>query len=97
RLFVPDEALENGPRVVLVSNEFWQRYLGSARDIERRSLDIYGRRYQVVGVMPPGFAYPAGAQVWMAREFGAGDFRTSHNWQAVGRLTPTSTVESARL
>jgi predicted permease len=32
----------------------------------------------------------------MAREFGAGESRTSHNWQAVGRLAPNATIESAR-
>jgi putative ABC transport system permease protein len=96
RLFVPDEALENGPRVAIVSHAFWQRYLGATRDIERRSLDIYGRRYQVVGVMPAGFAYPADAEIWMAREFGAGESRTSHNWAAVGRLAPNATLETAR-
>jgi predicted permease len=96
RLFVPDEVLENGPRSVIVSHAFWQRYLGATRDIERRSLDLYGTRYQVVGVMPPGFAYPAKAEIWMAREFGAGESRTSHNWQAVGRLAPNATIERAR-
>lgn len=96
RPFAPDEALENGPRAVIVSYEFWQRYLGGSRDVARRSLDIYDTRYQVVGVMPVGVAYPAGAQIWMAREFGAGESRTSHNWQAIGRLTPTATVEGAR-
>ena len=96
RLFVPEEALENGPRVAIVSHEFWQRQLGGTRDFERRSLDIYARRYQVVGVMPPGFAYPADAEIWMAREFDAGEARTSHNWQAVGHLAPTATVEMAR-
>ena len=96
RPFVPDEAVENGPRAIIVSYDFWQRFLGGTRDIERRALDIYGTRYQVVGVMPAGFAYPAGAEIWMAREFGAGESRTSHNWQAIGRLTPTATIETAR-
>ena len=96
RLFATEEMLENGPRVAIVSHEFWQRYLGATRDFDRRSLDLYGERYQVVGVMPPGFAYPAGAEIWMAREFGAGESRTSHNWSAVGRLRPTATLEATR-
>src|SRR4029079_2352205 len=57
RPFAPDEALENGPRAVIVSYEFWQRYLGGSRDVARRSLDIYDTRFQVVGVMPAGVAY----------------------------------------
>src|SRR5688500_6667230 len=96
RLFVPDEATENGPRVAIVSHEFWHRYLGATRDIERRSLDIYRQRYQVVGVMPPGFAYPARAEVWIAQEFGMGEARTSHNWQAIGRLEPSATIDATR-
>jgi predicted permease len=96
RLFVPDEALETGARVAIVSHEFWQRHLGGTRDFERRSLDIYGTRHQVIGVMPPGFAYPARAEIWMALEFGMGESRTSHNWQAIGRLRPTATIDDAR-
>jgi predicted permease len=96
RIPVPEEVVANGPRVAVVSYEFWERHLGATRDIERRSLDIYGTRYQVIGVMPPRFAYPAGAEVWMAGEFDAGESRTSHNWQAVGRLRADATVEMAR-
>lgn len=96
RLPVTEEALAGGPRVAVVSHDFWQRQLGSTPDFERRSLDIFGIRYNIIGVMPAGFAYPADAEIWMAREFDAGDARTSHNWTAIGRLTPSSTVESAR-
>jgi putative ABC transport system permease protein len=46
--------------------------------------------------MPPEFAYPANAEIWMAREFDTGESRTSHNWQSVGRLTSTSSVEMAQ-
>ena len=96
RLFAPEEMVEKGPRVAIVSREFWQRYLGATRDLERRSLDIYGDRYQVVGVMPPGFAYPASAEIWTALEFETGEARSSHNWSAIARLAPTATIEAAR-
>ena len=96
RVFAPEEFIENAPLVAVVSHEFWQRNLGGTRDIERRSLEIYATRYQIVGVMPPGFAYPAGAEIWAARPFDLTEARSSHNWQAVGRLTPNATVESAR-
>src|SRR5215207_4441539 len=96
RLFAPEEMVEKGPRVAIVSHEFWHRYLGATRDLERRSLDIYGERYQVVGVMPPGFAYPASAEIWMALEFETGEARSSHNWSAIARLAPTASIDAAR-
>jgi len=45
-----------GPPVVVVSHDFWRRRLGGARDVIGRSLDLNGKVYQIVGVMPPSFS-----------------------------------------
>jgi hypothetical protein len=97
RLFVPDEVLENGPRSVIVSHAFWQRYLGATRDIERRSLDLYGTRYQVVGVMPPALHIPLRRRSgWRASSAPANrGRRTTGRPSADSRLTPRSSARAA--
>ena len=52
----------------------------------------------VVGVMPPGFDYPAGSAIWYpANSIGPENtHRSAHNYRAVGRLKPNVTVEQAQ-
>jgi predicted permease len=57
RLFTAaDEAADN---VTVLSYEFWTRRLGAADDVIGRTLQFDGRGYEVVGVLPPGFDFPA--------------------------------------
>ena len=64
RTFTPEDDVFGRPRVVLVSEAFWERRLGSDRDLARRSLVLNGVSYGVVGVVPRGFNLPA-ADVWV--------------------------------
>jgi len=51
----------------------------------------------VVGVMPPGFAFPQEAEVWIPRElFPQEVSRSAHNWSVVARLRPNITIEQAK-
>ena len=55
RVFRPDEAIPNAPRVAIVSHRFWQNQLGGAADVLNRQLNLAGESHQIVGVMPAGF------------------------------------------
>ena len=56
-----------------------------------------GRNAQVVGVMPQGFSYPPGADVWLPREAIADTSgRTSHNLRVIARLAPSVTLAAAQ-
>jgi predicted permease len=95
RSVAPGEGGIAGPNVALVSHDFWVTALGGDSSFSRRSLRIGNAVYPVVGVMPAGFNYPTGAEVWVT---GADDnpHRTAHNWLVIGRLGPGETVETAR-
>ena len=58
-----------GAPVAVVSHEFWTTRLGADRRAVGATLVLDTTAYTVVGVMPPGFRYPAGVQVWT--NFGA--------------------------
>ncbi|MGH9535710.1 MAG: ABC transporter permease [Terriglobales bacterium] len=51
---------------VVISHGLWARDFGSDPRILGRPLQINGRTYTVTGVMSRGFAFPAGAQLWIA-------------------------------
>lgn len=88
---------DNEPTVI-VSHGFWQRVLGSDPNFQARSLTIYGEVHSIVGVMPEGFAFPTGTEVWTSRAV-AGKFipsRSAHNWGVIGRLRPGVSIEAVR-
>src|SRR5215510_1444994 len=58
RLFtIEEETLRN--RVVILSQGLWSRRFGSASDVVGRMLQIDGVDFQVIGVMPATFQFPA--------------------------------------
>jgi len=53
-----------GSHGALISYRFWQRQFGGERSAIGRQMRLGDESYTVVGVMPPGFAYPEWAAVW---------------------------------
>jgi predicted permease len=97
RSFAAEELAEGGAPVVMVSDGFWRRYLDSAADLSGRRLAFYGRTHDVIGVMPAGFVFPSGAELWVPREqLPRLPSRTAHNWQVVGRLAAGATLDQAQ-
>jgi putative ABC transport system permease protein len=84
-----------GP-AVLVSDAYWRQYLGSPADLSQSHLKIDGAVFSVIGVLPPGFRFPAGVDLWLPADLqGENSSRTSHNYNAIGRLRNRVTIEQA--
>ncbi len=64
RLFLASESAPGGEPVMLISDGFWQRKFGSARDVIGRSLSLDGISHKIVGVLPAGFRFS-----WQDRDF----------------------------
>ncbi|HEX6049585.1 MAG TPA: ABC transporter permease [Gemmatimonadaceae bacterium] len=58
RNFTAEEDVPNGPAVILLSDDVWQRRFGADPSIVGRSIQVNGQARVVVGVMPPGFKLP---------------------------------------
>ena len=59
RPFDPDEAQPGAEPVVILSQDTWERYLGSDPSVLDRILTLEGNPYRVVGVMPRQFTFPS--------------------------------------
>ena len=92
---VADE--KSGEALAVVSYGFWQRLLGGRTDLAEQRLRIDDRSYSVAGVMPQGFGFPNGTEVWIARELSpAQTSRTAHNWSVVARVREEVSLDQAR-
>ena len=98
RTFLPEETKYKGPTAVLVSYGFWQRLLGGRADFSAVRLNVDGVSCAVVGVMPPGFDFPAGTEVWVTSSIEPPNTsRVGHKLPPViGRLRPGVSIEQAR-
>jgi predicted permease len=96
RPILPSENREGGEAVTVLSYEFWARNYGGNPELNALRVDISGRSYTVVGVMPPGFKLFETADLYLPLELNPFRVRDSHNYRAVGRLAPGATLTQAR-
>ncbi|HET7221362.1 MAG TPA: ABC transporter permease [Vicinamibacterales bacterium] len=95
RLFQGDEQRVGGTPAVIVSDRLWRTRLESA-PLDSLALRLDSTSYVVVGVMPPGFEYPGGSDLWLARERNPPQTsRTAHNFQVVARVKAGIAVATA--
>ena len=96
RDFSASDGKKGAGRTVLVSHGYWRQHLGSPRDLSQSHLKIDGAVFSVIGVLPAGFRFPADVDLWRPADLdGENPSRTSHNYNAVGRLRDGVTVEQA--
>ena len=99
RDFLPEDEHDQAGHVVLLSYGLWQRRFGGRRDVIGMKVIAQGAR-EVIGVMPPGFTFPAAARVTSSvptaeptpRRFSARSAATgSRRWSWVRRCGGCST------
>jgi predicted permease len=94
RTFRPEEQVAGNDRFVVLSHGFWVRRFGADPTILGRPLTLNGQSFEVVGIMPPGFTYPAerSLDLWVPLSvFGPdaiGRSRGSHFLGVIARLSP---------
>jgi predicted permease len=97
RGFTRDDDRPGAVDVVLLSHHVWTTRYQSDPNIVGRSVLIEGRPYAIVGVMPPGFAFPDNQRFWIPLgPSTATSPRDARNLLAMGRLAPGVTAEQAR-
>jgi putative ABC transport system permease protein len=96
RGFTPEE-WKSGSGVV-IGYAYSQNHFGGAPDAIGKTVRMFDHTFTVVGVMPPGFDYPAKSAVWMAVNsvFPDTESRSAHNYRVVGRLQAWVTLRQAQ-
>jgi putative ABC transport system permease protein len=103
RVFLPQEDVPKGPNVVILGYGLWARRYAADPSMIGRTIQINGAPYQVVGIMPAGFALPTDFQdpapsaLWLPVQWNAASTdHGSHGYYAAARLKPGVTIEQAR-
>ena len=65
RTLTPDEVGPKAPPVAIVSYAFWRIRLGSDPQILGKTIALDRLPRTIVGVMPQGFDFPRGTQIWL--------------------------------
>jgi predicted permease len=101
RAFRPEEELPNGPKAVLLTNEFWRGHFHGRRDVAGSVIALDGQPYTVAGVLPQSFVYPVDAKIDLVTTLPVSPTashrdRSMSTWAVIGRLKPGVTMAQAR-
>src|SRR5881398_583973 len=99
RTFSAQQDRPGGPPVVLISYALWQRRFAGSPAALGQSLNLEGRSYNILGVMPPGFDLPAAAEIWIPLQTNIDNLplsdRAATNNEIVARLRPGVSLQQA--
>jgi putative ABC transport system permease protein len=107
RTLLPEDDRQESARVAVMSHRSWVRRFGADPGIVGRPLRFQDGMYTIVGVMPEGFDYPRGAELWLPLVPQLAD--AGRQWKTdlltdpgigmlfvLGRLDPHTTLDAAR-
>ena len=94
RTFAPNER-----QVVILSHQYWRTHFASDPRLLGKALTLDGKLYQVIGIAPADFEFPAAnAQVWTPLSLDAGD-QANHQdpkLSVVARMRAGVTLQQAQ-
>jgi predicted permease len=101
RTFTDDEGEVGRNQRLVLSYGLWQSAYGGEPQVIGRDVRLDGQTYTIVGVMPPGFAYPQpNVMLWRPIAFTpqqkSDQSRHSNNFQQIARLKTGATIDGAQ-
>ena len=96
RLFRDDDAGRDGPRAAVLTEAFWRSRYGADPAVIGRFVHLDGRPAEIVGVLPPGFAFPDHeTQVFLPQRLEPTAFGR-FGMTSIARLAPGTPIDAAR-
>ncbi|HEX2444780.1 MAG TPA: ADOP family duplicated permease, partial [Vicinamibacterales bacterium] len=99
RSFAASDDKEGSQDVLVISAGLWHRRYGASPDVIGRRVNLGGRPFRIVGVMPPDLDYPRGVEAWrttqsvpISKMFGDAARREV---DMIARLRPGVTIDQA--
>jgi hypothetical protein len=99
RNFLPEEELPFGQEhSAILGHGLWQSRFGGRPDVVGKTIQLSGRAFTVVGVMPPETGLPDRIQIFTPLGFAPHERRAygAPFLHVLGRLKPEATVDGAR-
>lgn len=90
-----DFAADSEPAVVL-GDRLWRSRFNADPAVVGRSIRLDGTPVTVVGVLPPGKAYPFQQQVYRAIHLAADERQLARPWQSLSRIDSSDTLGATR-
>ena len=98
RAFTAEDDRPGAAPVVVLSDGLWRGRFGADPGVVGRVVDLDGTRAEVVGVMPPGFAFSRPrAELWRPMRLDRGNVQLGNfGIRGVARIADGATLEQAR-
>ena len=98
RTIVEEEDVAEGPSVVLLSYALWETRFGADRGLVGSTITLNREPFEVVGVLPPGFAFPdTNVDLYLPLQLRDNPSnRQSHYLAVVARLADGVSLEAAK-
>ncbi len=65
RAFLPEEDRPGAPGVAILSHSLWKRCFYGSESVLGRTIQLNGKSYIVVGIMPPDFQFTPASDLWL--------------------------------
>jgi putative ABC transport system permease protein len=97
RTLQPADMPDGAEPVMVISYALWQRRFGGAASVVNSKVTLNGKPATVVGIMPPGFAYPSDTETWVAQTLNEPNERRDNRYvSVVTRLKPGVSLSQAQ-
>jgi putative ABC transport system permease protein len=99
RLIESEDRRRGSPAAVVVSAAFARSQFGASVEAVGRTIRVSNESSVIVGVAPPGFAFPDGTEIWVPMPLPTASTplsRAGNNFRAIGRLKSGVSLEQAQ-
>ena len=89
---------EKAGGVAVLGHDLWQRLFGGETNLAGKTILVNTQRVQVIGVMPPGFNFPARTELWLPLPESK-ELLRNRGWklgEVIGRLKPGVSIAQAQ-
>jgi predicted permease len=99
--FLKGDGAPSANAKVILSYRFWQTQVGGDTGIVGRTISLYNKQYDVIGIMPRGFTLGHGESLWVPFDLSddlarAAVTRKQHVYGCIARLKPGVSLDAAR-
>ncbi|MGH7638509.1 MAG: ABC transporter permease [Gemmatimonadaceae bacterium] len=98
RYFTEADELLDAPAVAVLGHDLWARRFGADSGVIGKTVLFNAKPHTVIGVMPPGFAFPVNYALWVPIRVDPLAFEPYEgpSMFVFGRLAPGATLDEAR-